>query len=568
MTLQTKAQIKALVAASTANNLLGGEILDNIVDSYGDSSTLNVIYASDYGVLADGVTDDSAAWALAIAAANAPGNTAIIAPEGTSLAPSLAATISGINVWIVSAGGVGASLLSLGTNNAITWTGYAGGVIGMGFQNTGANTNTTINLKAANQQFLDCVLGNNIGTFINYDTGASGALVRGLTNYNGGVGNANQALFGLNNGVGFEMTGCNLYTGVSAGTAAAGRALIFLSTGNFDTIRIHGNFAQEFARVVAATAPNGSTLSNLFATDNIWDGFNAGYDFTADAGGAWYRIDIQDKWISAVNQTAIFFHGAGTFDNINISTKIVSAGTSGIISTASGTFKNVKVANSVLTGLNVQNSGGTADGINLAGGAGYSNISIVGNSVGAVSQGGTQPKNGLSLGAAIDHLTVVGNDCQGTVANYQGMLVGTTTRYAHTNCVQLGNVGLANNSVTFSGDANNVITVTDAAGSANVLKISGNNAVDTNAPSIRSDASNLVLNARVSSVLYLNFDTAADLNINAAGGTTQFGSGCFNANGSVATALTSVGPTGSHTTVQEWLVLKNASGATRYIPCF
>ncbi|TAL08069.1 MAG: hypothetical protein EPO02_13840 [Nitrospirae bacterium] len=40
------------------------------------------------------------------------------------------------------------------------------------------------------------------------------------------------------------------------------------------------------------------------------------------------------------------------------------------------------------------------------------------------------------------------------------------------------------------------------------------------------------------------------------------------ANGSTATALSSVGPTGSHTTVQEWFAIKNASGTVRYIPCF
>jgi hypothetical protein len=40
------------------------------------------------------------------------------------------------------------------------------------------------------------------------------------------------------------------------------------------------------------------------------------------------------------------------------------------------------------------------------------------------------------------------------------------------------------------------------------------------------------------------------------------------ANGSVATALSSVGPTGSHTTVQEWFAVKNASGVIRYIPAF
>lgn len=40
------------------------------------------------------------------------------------------------------------------------------------------------------------------------------------------------------------------------------------------------------------------------------------------------------------------------------------------------------------------------------------------------------------------------------------------------------------------------------------------------------------------------------------------------ANAAVATAMSAVGPTGSHTTIQEWFVVKSASGATRYIPAF
>ena len=40
------------------------------------------------------------------------------------------------------------------------------------------------------------------------------------------------------------------------------------------------------------------------------------------------------------------------------------------------------------------------------------------------------------------------------------------------------------------------------------------------------------------------------------------------ANASVATVLGSVGPTGSHTTVQEWFPIKNASGTIRYVPGF
>ena len=43
----------------------------------------------------------------------------------------------------------------------------------------------------------------------------------------------------------------------------------------------------------------------------------------------------------------------------------------------------------------------------------------------------------------------------------------------------------------------------------------------------------------------------------------------FTANGAVATSVTSLGPTGSHTTVQEWLTVVGSDGVTlRYIPAF
>lgn len=46
------------------------------------------------------------------------------------------------------------------------------------------------------------------------------------------------------------------------------------------------------------------------------------------------------------------------------------------------------------------------------------------------------------------------------------------------------------------------------------------------------------------------------------------GAGGFTASGSVATALSSLGPSGSHTTVQEWFTVKDAAGTVRYIPAF
>lgn len=51
-------------------------------------------------------------------------------------------------------------------------------------------------------------------------------------------------------------------------------------------------------------------------------------------------------------------------------------------------------------------------------------------------------------------------------------------------------------------------------------------------------------------------------------GTIKGAAGSFTANGAIATALSSVGPAGAQTTVQEWFTVTNASGAVRYIPAF
>lgn len=42
----------------------------------------------------------------------------------------------------------------------------------------------------------------------------------------------------------------------------------------------------------------------------------------------------------------------------------------------------------------------------------------------------------------------------------------------------------------------------------------------------------------------------------------------FSANGTVACTMTSLGPAGSHTTIQTWLTIVDSAGTTRYVPCY
>lgn len=71
-----------------------------------------------------------------------------------------------------------------------------------------------------------------------------------------------------------------------------------------------------------------------------------------------------------------------------------------------------------------------------------------------------------------------------------------------------------------------------------------------------------VLNNEVTN--YLVFQNASEPGEMQITGTST----AFAHNGSIATAMTSIGPVGSHTTVQEWLIVVDPSGYIRYIPCF
>lgn len=69
--------------------------------------------------------------------------------------------------------------------------------------------------------------------------------------------------------------------------------------------------------------------------------------------------------------------------------------------------------------------------------------------------------------------------------------------------------------------------------------------------------------------LNLTWDASrTTLSLQPSGGPLRGGSGMFAANGSVATTMTSLGPAGSHTTVQEWFKITDASGTVRYIPAY
>lgn len=141
-------------------------------------------------------------------------------------------------------------------------------------------------------------------------------------------------------------------------------------------------------------------------------------------------------------------------------------------------------------------------------------------------------------------------------ANSPGYSANPGTSYLFYSTGNSGLQSVINNQPAFlftSGSAFIYGQTTLAQNSSNKVQVTG--AANGSAPSIAATAAS---------------DTNQDLKIAALGtGNIQFNNaGSVTANAAIATVLGSLGPTGSHTTVQEWLTVKNPSGTVRYIPCF
>lgn len=192
---------------------------------------------------------------------------------------------------------------------------------------------------------------------------------------------------------------------------------------------------------------------------------------------------------------------------------------------------------------------------------------------------------------------------------FQGALAGSATNQASTNTTIIGSLGTgtgtngdlifqigvkgstgtaqatATTALTIKGETGQLITIFSP-----YINKSGTSAITTNATTfdIFVNDSNTFTSGNIALqitqnntppyvsvqngfVFGFNSGTGVPDTILARGATGifQFSSTqSFTANATTATAITSVGPAGANTTVQEWLTIKNSSGVTRYIPCF
>lgn len=152
-----------------------------------------------------------------------------------------------------------------------------------------------------------------------------------------------------------------------------------------------------------------------------------------------------------------------------------------------------------------------------------------------------------------------------------------------------GNVGMrglaASNNLSDNGDAartwgmerhstantaGNTLEVLAGGATSGATNKNGGNHIISPGVSTGSGTSDVVFNTYPGTAGATSDNTKTEtLRLVGSTGNVKFtAAGNFSANGSVATVLGSIGPTGSHTTVQKWLTIIDNTGTTLYIPAF
>lgn len=288
---------------------------------------------------------------------------------------------------------------------------------------------------------------------------------------------------------------CNGTNWINAGSLnASGGALI------------SGDFCTTNGSLINCNTPYSGSGSVVLANSPTLTGTitAASATFSGNIAGA------TSSWSSSISIGTTAVNGVmnvvGTTNHtgaVNI-TGTVTATTVTATTVTAATLTGTHTGNgSALTNLNASNiSSGTVPTANLGSGTANSSVFLRGDGTWASLSG-----SGGAVGTG--------------VANYVARWTATSTLSTGVIYDNGTNVGIGNTSPGYnldvtgtgrftgtlyaSSNSNNALQVSNGSG-GNILKISGNNSIDNTVPSMRSDGTNLVLNAKSGGGLYLNND--------------------------------------------------------------
>lgn len=399
-----------------------------------------------FGVVANGVTDDTAAVNAAIAYANAnSGNITFLVPRGTTKITTTTPILVN-SVYFRGECGRNACQINYSGTPAFQW-GTTGtfpifGGISSVYATGPASAGTFIYARNCGYLEFDDLFGNNIDTLLTMgSTGADFASLIYVNNcYIICSDVTTAAMLLVQHGAGLLVTDVDAL--VTPGTVKD--AISITADNAFDTGHYIGGSMGGFDHILRIAANNGQFTGNFFVNDCVMDSMGNGMLLTANAGGTVINIVLNGGagWLTGSTSSdgyGVKMTGAGTVEFPVVRDILINNFKKGgifcdVTNLEGATFENLQLfGNNTTAGVN--------HGIDLLGGAGYKGVNISGVSM-ADGASLTQFDTGIKIRAAIDHLRVANNDAVGSVANYDGMAAGTTNTFAHTNYRQFGNIGL------------------------------------------------------------------------------------------------------------------------------
>lgn len=430
------------------------DFVTQILDT-GDLSGLsrNIVYAADFGVVADTGADQTAAMNLAVAHMNANPYTALYMPAGTVNISALN-PFTGTGCVIVGVeGSRDTTLIRHSGDNAFTWENASsyGGLYNLGVDNTGPSTNTTINLtRATFQQFRNLFVGTGIGTLckvgtpaVSTATGASSE-VR-FENLWGVVANVAVPLFYVYNGNNFHLNGGQFYVSAVPGATVEGRDLVRVAIeypAAVDTLYMTDNDTAAFDHALNVTVSGASAtaLGPLFVYDNLFDSTLRSCIAINIAADMYIGTAVfAGNWFSSMTEWGIAAVGDGLLRSILIDGNVVDQAGLGAFDIAmTGPVRGLIISDNLCYSLNTEQSAGSV-GIAVVGDSTYQDIIVANNIVNTAhyvtGTGQFVTDYGIVVSGACDAVLIEGNMARGNTDNYS---LSTTM----TNSKVVNNVGL------------------------------------------------------------------------------------------------------------------------------
>lgn len=431
-------------AASSGSSLVGFLQAGTGASSRTVQSKLrDVVSVKDFGAAGDGVADDTAAFNLAIAWANAKGGndraniigSTIFIPEGRYRITAALNPVTVSSVYFVGASKGSAVILSTSIGSIFTFgdstlanTPVGGGVSDVKIEYpsgpTGGATAFTVDY-AFSLVFQDLML-ENIGTLLSLGQSAS-RIAGGITvrNVQGSIANLGFPLFNLRYGAGLTVSDCGIFVrGVlvpvhpASMTTVYGTNVFKCDVGFWDTLEVSNCLFERFDIGVGVVPPASGVYQNFFFSNVIFDYLRRWcvYAEASAAGAVISTMKFSSTcWFVSWEEDAIALIRTNGFnDNHSISGTIPIAGKYGIkyqISNGeTNSFQNIQVngcnrLGTVASCLQFESSS-----------RGFTVTNVKGNN--DTTMGWTRPNYGIVVAADCDEFIVNGCALEGPVGGY------------------------------------------------------------------------------------------------------------------------------------------------------